>query len=322
MLVLSSPTDNRRSRAVSCCHILTLITLFTLLGTIALKHHVLLPNDQIFYREDPNRIPEIVHFVVGQKQEKNMSSFSFFNYLVFLAARRHIRPTKFLVHYYQEPITFWWNQAKHDTEIDLTLVKVRLVKKIFNRSVNHPAHRADVIRLQAMLQYGGIYLDMDVLAIRSFSPLLNLNDIVLAYEDDAKHFIGNAVILAKRNSAFIRRWYDAYQSFDGNCWTCHSVALAQKLASLYPNEVTVLPTETFYRPSWNEGRKLFASSDYDFSRNYAVHLWNTVNKQQLSKVEPDMILNGNHTFEKILRQAIDHRTLIKLKRYFAKDHRH
>ena len=318
MFFTSLPSDNRRSGNSSCFCTLSLITFFTLLTVITLNRHALFPNGQTFYRQDPNRIPKIVHFVVGQEQDKQNSSFTFFNYLVFLAARRHIRPTKLFVHYYREPNTFWWNQTKHDTEIDPTLLKVRLVDKVFNRSVDHPAHRADVIRLEVMLQYGGIYLDTDTVCIRSFNPLLNLNDVVLAYETDNKNLIGTAVFLAKRNAAFIRRWYDAYQSFDGKCWTCHSVTLAGKLAPYYLNEVTVLPTETFYRPSWNEGKKLFDSNDYDFSRNYAVHLWNSINKHHLTKVEPDSILNGNHTFEKILRQAFDHRTIVDLKDKFMK----
>ena len=257
--------------------------------------------------------------MVGQATNSTVSSFTFFNYLVFLATRRHIRLTKLLVHYYWEPNTFWWNKRKHDAEIAITLVKVRLVEKFFSRSVEHPAHRADVIRLETILQYGGIYLDTDILSIRSFDPLLNLNDVVLAHENDDKNLVGNAVILAKRNSVFLRRWYDAYQSFDGKCWICHSVVLAGKLVLLYPNDVTVLPTEMFYRPSWDEAKELFKSNEYDFTRNYAVHLWNHVNKHQLSKLELDFILNGNHTFEKILPQAVDRRTLLEPKRHFVED---
>lgn len=34
----------------------------------------------------------------------------------------------------------------------------------------HTAHKADVIRMEALLTYGGIYLDFDVLVVRAVPP--------------------------------------------------------------------------------------------------------------------------------------------------------
>jgi hypothetical protein len=255
MLLHLSRSDSFRTPYLFC--IALLIALFILFMKISPTPHISLLNRQIVYGEDRNRISKIVHFVIGQEQNKTKSSFSFFNYLVFLAARRHIRPMKFFVHYYHEPNTFWWNQTKHDAEIDITLVTVRFVKTIFNRSIDHPAHRADVIRLEAILKYVGIYLDTDSLLLRSFDPLSSLNDVVLAYQDASKNLVASGVILAKPNAVFVRRWYDAYQSFNGKFWDCHSVVLVGRLASLYPNEVTVLPPQSFYRPHYYEPKKNF-----------------------------------------------------------------
>ena len=44
------------------------------------------------------------------------------------------------------------------------------------------AFAADYIRLYAVYNYGGIYMDMDVEGIKSFNPLLN-NDYLLGYEN-------------------------------------------------------------------------------------------------------------------------------------------
>lgn len=44
------------------------------------------------------------------------------------------------------------------------------------------AFAADYIRLYAVYNYGGIYMDMDVEVIKSFNPLLN-NDYLLGYEN-------------------------------------------------------------------------------------------------------------------------------------------
>ena len=139
----------------------------------------------------------------------------------------------------------------------MVLVQTRAVERIFNRTVDNHSHRSDVIRLEAMMEYGGIYLDIDVLVLRSFGPLMNLSDVVMAHENDDLMTACNAVIISKRNAAFIRRWYDAYQSFDQSCWECHSVHLSGKLAAMYPNEIQVLPTQTFFRPIAGTRRTFF-----------------------------------------------------------------
>ncbi|CAF0759123.1 unnamed protein product [Rotaria sordida] len=196
------------------------------------------------------------------------------------------------------------------------MIKKRQVKEIFNKSVDHHAHRGDIMRLEVLIEYGGIYLDSDVLTLRSFDPLLNLNDVIMAHQDDGIK-VCNAVILAKKDATFLKRLYDAYQSFNENCWDCHSVKLPGQLASIYPNDITVLPTNAFFRPSWNEKAALYASNNYDFTPNYACHLWNKKNNHDhLSRLTPELALNANNTFGRMLRHAIGNATLLKLKEFF------
>jgi hypothetical protein len=269
------------------------------------------------------KIPLIVHFIVEPSGRNNSNlkysssnPFSFINYVIFLAARRHIRPKKLFVHYYQEPNTFWWNYTKHDLEINITLIKSRLVKSIYNKPVDHHAHQADIIRLEVLLKYGGICLDTDVLVLRSFDPLLYINDVVMGQQDDSKA-VCNAVLLSKKESKFLQRLHDSYQSFNQNCWDCHSVLVAGYLASIYPFEITVLPTKAFFRPSWHEEKALFKSNNYDFTENYACHLWNKVNnKKYLSQLTPTIALTADTTFARILRHAIGNETFLKLNKTY------
>lgn len=104
----------------------------------------------------------------------------------------------------------------------------------------------------SLQQYGGIYLDIDVLVLESFANhnLLN-NDLVLAMEakptrlidgrgsDDemAPKGLCNAIIMAKRDSVFLKRWYETYEhKFDDHEWSEHSiVSVWPRSASLdYP----------------------------------------------------------------------------------------
>jgi hypothetical protein len=300
---------------------LTVIILLVLLSKCTRNHNIVASISGLSENKSQNQIPSIVHFVVGQGDRRQTqlryqlsTPFEFINYITFLAARRHLRPKKFFVHYFQEPNTFWWNQMKKNPEINAILVRTRQVNKIFKKFVDHHSHRGDIIRLEVLIKYGGIYLDTDVLTLRSFDPLLNLSDVIMAHENDNPRTACNAVILAKSNAKFLRRWYDAFQSFDQNCWGCHSVLLPWKLASIYTDEIKVLPTNTFLRPRWGELKNFYESNDYNFASDYASHLWNKINNAYLSKLTPDIALNANTTLARMIRHAIGSTTLRQLKK--------
>lgn len=271
--------------------------------------------------EHEKTVPPFVHFIIGQADRKNVtqrfqptSSFSFVNYLVVLAARRHLRPSKLFVHYFEEPKTFWWNRTKHDPEIRLTMVPTRFVEQIFNQSIVHHTHRSDVLRLEILLAYGGVYLDIDVLTLRSFEPLLQLGDAVMAFEDGSRRLIGSAVIIARRKAVFLQRIYDAYQHYDRNCYRCNSIEIPAKLAAIYPREVTLLPAGSFYLLGWRQSTVLFKMSEYNFTASFAIHLWNSFNSHRLSRLSPNQVLTSSSTLARMFRQVIGRETIDRLRR--------
>lgn len=57
----------------------------------------------------------------------------------------------------------------------LTLLRTPAPDEIYGRKLDHFAHKADVVRLQALQYTGGIYLDIDVYgAVLSCSSLFHL----------------------------------------------------------------------------------------------------------------------------------------------------
>ena len=143
----------------------------------------------------------------------------------------------------------------------------------------------------------------------------------MAHEDDNQELACNAVILAKKNATFLKRLYDAYQSYNGSCWGCHSVVMPGRLALIYPREVEILPTRTFFRPSWNEMSKFYESNDYNFSSNYAAHLWSKVSNH-LDELTASMALCANTTFGRMIRQAVGNSTLLTLDRISSQHSSH
>jgi hypothetical protein len=62
-----------------------------------------------------------------------------------------------------------------------------------------------------------------------------------------------------------------------------------------------METERLYRPGWYEAPKLFNRSDYDWSENYAVHVWTNGNPVPKSEAEIQML---NTTIAQIFRLAV------------------
>ena len=71
------------------------------------------------------------------------------------------------------------------------------------------AFAADYIRLYAVYNYGGFYMDMDIEVLKSFDDLLD-NQIVLAYEDEEQTGIEAGVFGAEKNNPIIKECLDYY----------------------------------------------------------------------------------------------------------------
>ncbi|KAG8464935.1 hypothetical protein KFE25_012298 [Diacronema lutheri] len=217
-------------------------------------------------------IPRVVHFVHGLATSAADVHFGYEHYLAVVAASVHIRPDTIAFHHHHVPRGEWWARAAPL----LDLRRVPLPTEVFGRPLTHAAHRADVVRLRALLREGGIYLDMDVIALRSFDDLLAAALPALGKEGRAgEHGLCNAVIVAPAGAPFLARWLDAYRTFDGALWAEHSVALPMRLALAHPTEVRRLDADAFFWPLWDDAalRRLLLYREYDFGPNYATHLW-------------------------------------------------
>jgi hypothetical protein len=223
------------------------------------------------------RIPKIVHYCFGLSSNFGYKPWSLVHYVCVRSAINKIRPEKAYLYYEYEPSGPWWELTKPLVE----LVKIKAPREIFGRPLTNVAHRADVIRLEKLIEYGGIYLDCDVLVHRNFDDLLD-NSFVISQEGvNAEQIssLSNAVLLAEPSAPFAKRWYQEYRSFTGEFWAEHSTHLPLKLAGTFPHEVTVLPYSAFCWPLWHEShlKKIYEPGHPRIENGaYGNHLWETI----------------------------------------------
>jgi hypothetical protein len=126
-------------------------------------------------------IPKIVHFVYGLRGPN--PTLDLIHYTAIKSAYDVLKPAAIMFHYHYMPTGANFERARHM----LTLHQVPLVETVFGRPVSHYAHRADVVRLQVLEEYGGIYLDLDLISLKPVDHLLD-REFIMAQEGIGKGF--------------------------------------------------------------------------------------------------------------------------------------
>lgn len=96
-----------------------------------------------------------------------------------------------------------WNEDNFDIENSIPYVKQAYEAKKY-------AFVSDYVRLYALYQYGGVYLDTDVEIIQRFDNYLEGKKLVTGFESERS--LLTAFIAVEKNSAIIKEFLDSYQN--------------------------------------------------------------------------------------------------------------
>jgi hypothetical protein len=212
-----------------------------------------------------NGIPKIVHYVFGFK--KQTEEFNLVFAMSILSAVAVIKPDHIYFWYHYEPHGKWWDMVKPF----LDLQKTDLPDKIGSKSLKQFAHKADIVRMEKLLEYGGIYLDMDTICVRPIDDMLGYS-MVMGEEGD--YGLCNAIMMANKDSAFLRKWWNNYEEvFNPDGWNEASVVYPRQLAKT-ETSIKVYSEDTFFKPSFNETEDIFVKATSQIPENLRIlHLW-------------------------------------------------
>lgn len=132
-------------------------------------------------------IPKIIHYCWFGKNQKNIK---ILNYI------------KTWKEHNPDYVIMEWNENNFNINTACEYVKEAYMSKKW-------AFVSDYVRLYALKNYGGIYLDTDVEVLKSFNPLLD-NKVFMCIE--SKCSICTAVIGAEKNSQFINMILNYYST--------------------------------------------------------------------------------------------------------------
>lgn len=179
---------------------------------------------------------------------------------------------------------------------------------IYGNAIWNGDQQGDVVRIEALLLFGGVYLDLDAFVIRDLAEFSNYS-WVMGYErlkQDASwgwlanmDLLNNGVLLGERNASFALLWHHTYTSFfGGEQYAQHSIVLPHSLAESCPHLIHREP-RSFNFPNNVNPQLLYGDGVYfDLSRNFVVHSWISMNKRLVS---PSTIARMNTTMGRVWR---------------------
>ena len=150
-------------------------------------------------------VPNIIHYV-----HLNQANIKFPLFLSILSAWLNQKPAYIYFHCndcnYQGK---YWDELNRIVELQ-SIIKIKPIlnfdERIFTAKPGWIHHKSDVVRLLALMQYGGIYLDNDMLVINSLDKYRKF-EVVTSWDSD-QDGIGNQIFIANKNARFLRAIYD------------------------------------------------------------------------------------------------------------------
>lgn len=148
-------------------------------------------------------IPNIIHFVIGI--EKNDYPFLFISYLSILSSYLINKPNKICIWYNHLPYGKWWKKTLKIKKIELK--KIKLPQKFNNKKILDINHKRDFLKINILYNYGGIYLDLNTISLRSYRNILTDSTVMIRKNENE---VSSSFIGTPSKSNFFKLWIQEY----------------------------------------------------------------------------------------------------------------
>ncbi|KAH8898612.1 putative glycosyl transferase [Thozetella sp. PMI_491] len=245
----------------SLVKIASVVILFVALGVL-LFHPTSRVYTRVTYDRQTSTIPNQVHYVYAFQDPNADFKFEFAHYLSVYSAWLHWKPHTIYLHTNADATTI--ERARQG----LAGKWVRLVLEVPGLQLNymeapdkagngvklkHMEHKSDFMRVEAVYQYGGTYIDFDVYPLRDITPLRQSGFKGIGGRQRGGE-LNSGTFMAQKGGKMIRLWRDLMQErYDGG-WTTHSnaalTAVGERLVR-DPGEMLIMEREAFAPEGWS-----------------------------------------------------------------------
>ncbi|TDZ16464.1 hypothetical protein Cob_v010665 [Colletotrichum orbiculare MAFF 240422] len=213
-------------------------------------------------RED--KIPNQMNFVWALYDPRAELNFTFEHYLCMYSAWYHFKPDRMYFHTNADAAKI--ERARSGTAgkwarlmLAMPGVEVRWMEAPRQTRHGFPLafkeHISDFMRVKAVHDYGGVYVDFDVQALRDVAPLRR-SGFAAVVGRQRNHEANSGTFMSQKGGRVVKMWMDKmHDVYDGR-WTTHSNVALTKIAERHvrdPGEVLIVDIEAFAPVGWDPG---------------------------------------------------------------------
>lgn len=262
-------------------------------------------------------IPKIIYFIYLYDKNSVMP-LNINHYLCIKSQAIVNRPHKIIIltnnpeEFHQFP---WMRRLMAELDTILEVVPVDRITEYKGNKIVNPTQESDILRFNTLIENGGMYLDLDVLAINPIpSSWWESNRTIQAIEPDRRGVcgLGSAVIMAPMGSEFLKEVLVPYQRYDYEIkkglyelpiFRPYRLGLRKKIL------VNMAPSKHFYPVYYfyDECQKLFfldAKDELIDDEVYQMHLWENRNKGLMKYLEEDYFMKSNATYAQLGKEIL------------------
>ena len=246
-------------------------------------------------------VPNIVHYIWYRDLD---STFTFYQYLSVLSVHKFQKPEAIYFYTNRPPLGEYWEKCLKIPHF--YVISRERPKKVLGVEVDKGAFKtsdANLGRVKILMEQGGIYLDTDVLLIKSLDPLRKY-EFVLGEEKADPLLLCSSIILANKKAPFLKLWMEHYlMDRQVKNWGYNSGKVPTVISKRYPDLIHIVQ-EHFQHPSWSELDYLYGMKAYPWREHYTLHLWHSVlsvHDPKKMDISPDTIKTLNSTYGQVAR---------------------
>ncbi|KAK3302877.1 uncharacterized protein B0T15DRAFT_568643 [Chaetomium strumarium] len=224
---------------------------------------------------DDDVIPNQVHFVYILKNTSHDFNFEFSHFLSIYAAWHYWRPQAIYLHTNVAADSRSVARARNGTAgkwnhyiftfFNLTVHEVDVPTHAGNGvELQNIEHKSDFVRVKALYELGGVYIDFDVHPLRNIRPLRESGFRAIAGRQLGGQ-INSGTFMTARGGKLARLWMEQMHVAYTGGWTTHSNEVITRVGQRLvrePGEMLIMEQDAFAPGSWK---------DEDTDALFAVH---------------------------------------------------
>jgi hypothetical protein len=241
-------------------------------------------------------IPKVIHFIYPWTEKTR--PWSLVNTLSVRSAIKH---------YPDHEIIVWTNSPTRVPLLGVTVRKCALPTQVGGVDIEWPQYVSDVMRLQILLDWGGIYMDTDIISLKPFTPL-NEKILTISWEDKTMESICNAFMIAPPGNLFVKTWLDHMpEAITNPTWAYGGVVLPKELA-LNPfledqrsiiNHKLACPLDL--KANWMFDPKLKDAAKEKIADAYNIHIFETFWRDITKDITPEWTEKNDCLFSELFK---------------------